>query len=143
VFSSKIARELGQQCSRLSATGYWTPIAPSKNEIKRLEAALPRFMASHKTKRWSGRFGDFHYQYGALVRGKKRLIYVNALADESVLLPGRTENGNVFNPDPRQVWRRGAEVVCDGGPNYWGAEFDVAGGRFQNLSFNGPPEAKG
>jgi hypothetical protein len=140
VFRGKMARELGQQCSRASATGYWTPVAPSKNEIKRLEAALPRFMASHKSARWSGRFGDFHYQYGALIRGPKRLIYVNALADESIRYRGVTENGKPFVPDPRQVWRRGAEVVCDGGPDYWGVEFDVANGRFQNLDFNGPPE---
>lgn len=97
-------------------------------------------MAAHKTSRWSGRFRDFHYQYGALMRGKKRLIYINACADEAVLYAGATENGHPFNPDPRQVWRRGAKIVCDGGPTQWGVEFDVASGRFQNLDFNGPPE---
>lgn len=95
-------------------------------------------MAAHKSARWSGRFSDFHFQYGALMRGSKRLIYVNALADETVLYAGTTENGHPFKPDPRQVWRRGAEVVCDGGPNFWGVEFDPRSGRFQNLSFNGP-----
>lgn len=140
VFKSNIAREFGSQCSRSSPTGYWTPVAPSKTEIARLEKALPRFMASHPKKRWSARFGSYHYQYGALVRGKKRLIYINAVADESVLYPGVTENGRPYNPDPKQTWRRGALVVCDGGPNFWGAEFDVASGRFQNLDFNGPPE---
>ena len=97
-------------------------------------------MASRPKKRWNGRFGSYHFQYGALVRGKKRLIYINAVADQTVLYPGATENGRPYNPDPKQTWRRGALVVCDGGPNFWGAEFDVRSGRFQNLDFNGPPE---
>ena len=140
VFKSNIARDFGSQCSRSSPTGWWTSVAPSKNEIVRVEKALPRFMASQKKRRWNGRFGSYHYQYGALVRGKKRLIYLNALADQTVLYPSLDEKGQRYNPDPKQTWRRGALVVCDGGPNYWGAEFDVRSGRFQNLDFNGPPE---
>lgn len=139
VFGAKIARELGLQGSRASATGYWTSVMPSKNEIKRLERALPGWMKTQKHPRWSGRFEHYRYQYGALIRGKKRLIYVNAVPDQAVLYPSLDERGKPYNPDPRQVWRRGAYVVDDGGPNYWGIEWDVARGKFQNASFNGPP----
>jgi hypothetical protein len=37
-----------------------------------------------------------------------------------------------------QLWRRAPMVVCDGGPNFWGVEYDVAAKRFQNVGFNGP-----
>ncbi len=126
VFKSKLARDFGRQCSRASPTGYWTSVAPSKNEIKQLEAALPRFVAQTKTARRSGKLSDFLFQYGALERGGKRLIYVNAFPDDK------------FSSRDRQVWRRGAMVVCDGGPSFWGAEWDTKTKAFQNMSFNGP-----
>lgn len=123
VFPGQLAREFGQQCSRRSPVGYWTPVSPSKNEVKRLESALPRWMSGQKIRGWDGHFASYYFQYGALVRGKKRLIYLNVVpAPES---------------DGRQVWRRGPEVVCDGGPNFWGAEFDPQSGKFQNFDSNG------
>lgn len=80
-------------------------------------------MKSQKHPLWSGQFADYYFQYGALVRGGKRLIYINALP--------KSER------DRRQVWRRGPEVVCDGGPNFWGVEFNPSTNQFQNASFNG------
>lgn len=123
VFSSKLAREFGSQCSRASPVGYWTPVAPSKTEIKRLERALPAWMKSQHHRLWNGQFAHYYFQYGAFVQHGRRLIYVNALPDSDV--------------DKRQVWRRGPEVVCDGGPNLWGVEFDPQTLKFQNASFNG------
>jgi hypothetical protein len=127
VFTSRLARQFGMQCSRQSPTGYWTNIAPSQNEVTSLENALPMWMKSQRSHRWDGRwddrFFDYYFQYGALVRGKKRLIYINALPSSQ--------------QDRRQVWRRGPQVVCDGGPNFWGVEFDPQTRRFQNASFNG------
>lgn len=130
IFPAKLAREFGEQCSRASPSGWWTSVAPSRQEIARLERALGTWMKVVKRqqapKRWSGRVVDYHFQYGALVRGKTRLIYLNAAP--------------VFEPENRQLWRRGATVVCDGGAQNWGAEFNPQNGRFQNISFNGPPE---
>jgi len=123
VFPAKLAREFGQQCSRASPFGYWSRVSPSKNEIKALEAALPRFLTANR-KIWRGQTIEFRFQFGALERGGKRFIYVNALPLDTL--------------DKRQVWRRGAEVVCDGGPQFWGAEWDVRAKKFQNASFNGP-----
>jgi len=123
VFPAKLAKEFGQQCSRASPFGHWSSVAPSKNEIKDVEAALPRFLTENRGM-WRGSTPDFRFQYGALERGGKRFIYVNAL-------PISTE-------DARQAWRRGAEVVCDGGPQFWGVEWDVRAKKFQNAGFNGP-----
>lgn len=122
VFPAKLAKEFGQQCSRISPFGHWSSVSPSKNEIKAVEAALPRFIAANR-KTWRGSLPDFRFQYGALERGSKRLIYVNALPLDTT--------------DNRQVWRRGAEVVCDGGSQFWGVEWDVRAKAFQNAGFNG------
>ena len=123
VFPAKLAREFGQQCSRASPFGHWSSVSPSKSEIRDVEAALPRFIAANR-KVWRSPLPDFRFQYGALERGGKRLIYVNALPLDTT--------------DNRKVWRRGAEVVCDGGAQFWGVEWDVRAKAFQNAGFNGP-----
>ncbi len=125
VFGARLAREFGRQCSRESPVGYWTPVAPSKVEVRRLECALPAWMKTRRAAGWDNRFSAYHFQYGALVRGKTRLIYVNALPDSPA------------DADKRQVWRRGAEVVCDGGSGFWGVEFDPRTGLFQHAAANG------
>ena len=131
IFPAKLARDFGQQCSRASPSGWWTSVAPSRREIQQLERALPAWMKGVKPpahrRSWSGRFVDYRYQYGALMRGKTRLIYINAAR---AFVDGEREE--------KQVWRRGATIVCDGGPNFWGAEFNPRNGKFQNVSFNGP-----
>jgi len=116
VFPAKLARGFGSQF------GWWSSVAPSKNEIKDVEAALPRFLTANRGM-WRDSTPDFRFQYGALERGGKRFIYVNAL-------PISTE-------DARQAWRREADVVCDGGPQFWGVEWDVRAKTFQNVRFNG------
>ena len=128
VFKAAQAREFGRQCSRISPIGWWTLVAPSKNEIKRLEHALPGWIKAQKIKGWSGHFGDYFYQYGAFVSGKTRLIYVNAV-------PAREEMIN--EPKFRTIWRRVPETVCDGGPDFWGVEFNPLTSDFQNVGFNG------
>jgi len=35
------------------------------------------------------------------------------------------------------MWRFRSQVVCDGGPAFFGFEFDPAMGQFSNLEFNG------
>lgn len=76
--------------------------------------------------RWNKAFAAYYYQYGAVVRGGKRLIYVNALLTS-------------FASDDKNLWQREPAVVCDGGPNYWGVEWDPKSGKFQNAGFNGFP----
>ncbi|RYX84710.1 hypothetical protein EON83_08725 [bacterium] len=125
VFKASDAREFGKQCSRQSPTGWWSPVAPSKAEIKAVEAALPLWIKSHQLNDWKASFATYYYQYGALVRGKKRLIYVNALAADDGM------------NDKDQLWRRIPTIVCDGGRSFWGIEYDVTAKRFQNASFNG------
>ncbi|BCM93281.1 hypothetical protein IAD21_05172 [Abditibacteriota bacterium] len=126
VFKAPAAREFGRQCSRQSPTGWWSSVPPSKAEIQALEAALPGWIRAHQLKNWKASFEVFRYQYGALVRGKKRLIYINAI-------PADDDFGS-----KEQLWRRSPLIVCDGGTGFWGLEFDVMTKRFQNVDFNGP-----
>ena len=64
-------------------------------------------------------------QYVGIVRGGRRFVY-----------------GNFF---PRSVtrygdagrWRREPVMVCDGGPAFFGIEYDVESGTFTQLGFNG------
>jgi len=108
VFKAAQAREFGRQCSRRSPDGWWTSVAPSQNEIKRLERALPGWMKSHQVKPWSGHFNDYFYQYGAFIHSKTRLIYVNAV-------PKWSEEDD---PKFKDLWRRVPADVCDGGPDF-------------------------
>ena len=130
IFPAPIARTFADQCSRVSPSGWWTTVAPSETEIARLEKALPLWMKSvagaqkSRQMRWNSDFKTYIFQYGALIRGGKRLIYINAAP------------AGIFDKDP--VWRREPEMVCDGGASFWGVEWDVKSGKFQNLAFNGP-----
>ena len=123
IFSAPMAREFSGQCSRESPTGWWTTVAPSLDETRRLEAALPLWMKARASEQWKGRFDAYLYQYGAIVRGGKRLIYINALPTSG--------------PGSKDDWKRKPILVCDGGPDFWGAEFDPKKGEFQNVSYNG------
>lgn len=62
-------------------------------------------------------------QYVGVVRDGRRFIY-----------------GNFFPLDPTldNRWREGLIVVCDGGPDYFGVEYDIDRKEFSHLAFNGP-----
>ena len=120
MFPASVASKFAKQCSRADVVGQWE-FAPSRSEVKALEAALPKWMEAVQLAGWEKSFAAYHYQYGAIERGGQRLIYVNAVPV--------SEGGD---------WEREPVLVCDGGPSFWGVEWNTGTGEFQNGEvFNG------
>lgn len=124
IFDAKVGKDLFAQCSRSapSAADYWTP-GPA--DIARLEAALPA--ALPPATNWRGRIlsnapKGWLRQYIGFLRGGRRFIYGNFFPD---------------TPDERAGWRQAPVMVCDGGPAYFGVEFDADRGAITDLEFNG------
>jgi hypothetical protein len=135
VLPAKAARAVLCQCSRESlgvASGYWTP---TTSDLSQLEARLPDYLRAHPHARrfdqWRN-LGAYLRQYLGIERAGRRLIYVNVIG------------GPLFSPARRvshrraveRAWRSTVLVVCDGGPDFFGAEYDVAGQRFTRIDFN-------
>ncbi len=134
VLTGRAAKRVFNQCSRAAPTqvsGYWTPLA---SDIKPLETEAPAFFSSQKDKPdlpWN----KYARQYAGYVQGGRRMIYVNCAPLEGVEQDDRdmkAARGKGLD------WRHTAFVVCDGGPQFFGMEYDVAAHQFRNLSFNGP-----
>jgi hypothetical protein len=119
------APELLKQCSRDTPAmgGTWEP---AEADVDQLEAVLPGRVAalpqahdvdfSHLLQKW-------HRQYAGIERGGRRYIY-----------------GNFFPVDQMNElanWRKGPLDVCDGGPWFFGVEYDVAAKRVTRIDFNG------
>jgi hypothetical protein len=135
VLPAKAAKAVLCQCNRESlglASGYWTP---TSSELSQLEARLPDYLRAHRhtarPDQWRN-LGAYLRQYLGIERADRRLIYVNVLG------------GALFSPARRvshrraieHVWRSTAFVICDGGPDFFGAEYDVASQRFTRIDFN-------
>ena len=121
------ARDLLRQCSRATpdnAQGVWTPSAA---QVAALETRLPPALAQVKPQHHAG----YGRQYGGLIVGGRRLIYINACP------AGALED---MDKD-RATWAKKAMqqafVVCDGGEDFFGALYDPATKRFSDFKFNG------
>jgi hypothetical protein len=127
VFAGERARELVNQCSRREpgpVEGTWTP---SEAQLDALESRLPRLFEERPSRHWpkqSPALLDYYRQYGGLVIGGRRIIYVNAFR------PGMVGN--------EPTWRETPVMICDGGDIVFGVEYDPATDAFANFSFNGP-----
>ncbi|MCW4460575.1 hypothetical protein OK349_02570 [Sphingomonas sp. BT-65] len=119
--------EMLHQCSReapASGTGSWQPTI---SDIAKLEAALPDALASTNP-----RGGEdlrnaptgWRRQYVGIVRDGRRYIYGN-------FIPKGVVEPSMMN------WRREPVRICDGGPTFFGVEYDVANARVTHLAFNG------
>lgn len=114
------------QCSRSTppaATDSWRP---EPQDIARLESVLIASAAERAAARgldlsiFSARW---RRQYVGTVHDGRRFIYGNFL-----------EARDEF---PGADWRREPIQVCDGGPGFFGAEFDVDAGTITHIAFNG------
>jgi len=125
VFPDGKARELTKQCSRngpAHITGTWTPDTKQIAELEKgLVVALSKadFPDDFKVRD----FSHLARQYGGLADSVHKLIYVNAFTMRDI-------NGE---------WRKRAVMVCDGGPAFFGAEYDPSTRTFSNFEFNGVP----
>lgn len=115
IFPAAQAPLLARQCSRAtpSAEGVWQPAAA---DIVRLEAGLTRLLAAQNVQP-----AAYYRQYGGLIVGGRRLIYVNGARNAVV-------HGD---------WRTNAISICDGGALAFGVEYDPASGTFAHFAFNG------
>jgi hypothetical protein len=68
-------------------------------------------------------FSRLARQYGGLMVSTHKLIYVNAFKIRDI-------NGD---------WRKRAISMCDGGPAFFGVEYDPAAKTFSHFEFNGVP----
>lgn len=119
------AAQLLRPCSRerpLQPDGYWVPTAA---DVQALEQELPRFLKSNpiaSNARTLNPLASYKRQYAGVVRGGHRSIYVNFFT---------------YYPVGMDDWKTEPVVVCDGGSNFFGAEFDVASRQFTYLAYNG------
>lgn len=112
-----------RQCSRTTPNAGEGTWQPNVADIIGLEAALPAALAgtAHAAELARAPQG-WERQYGGIVRGGRRFIYGN-------FAPAGTGPDHA-SPDMVQA-------VCDGGPVYFGVEYDVDARRFSHLAFNG------
>jgi len=134
-----------RQCSRDSPAPGEASWKPAEADIVAFEAALPAALAASRVREieerlrarpeagtphpgdpdWATAPRGWRRQYVGIVRGGRRFIYGN-------FYPHRSEDDSQL-PD----WRTAAVLVCDGGPVFFGAEYDVETRRFTHLAFNG------
>jgi hypothetical protein len=118
ILKGQPAKALLRQCSRAApekVSAQWTP---SAQQIEQLETKFPAY--KQKLGRPAAQLSSFYRQYAGFIAGGRKIIYVN-------LFPKRVD------PD----WRSRAVMVCDGGEQFWGVEFEVDTGQLVNAAFNG------
>lgn len=118
-----------RQCSRQSPTAGEGSWQPSAGEIVALEAAAAAALRARQETNdpdWSGFPDNWRRQYVGLVRGGRRFIYGDAYPRDV----------DRHARDSGQ-WQREPAIVCDGGPSFFGVEYDVEAGQITQLAFNG------
>ena len=136
ILSADQSKALLNQCSRGAprhVTGMWRP---TDVQIRELERRLPAALALKAQER-GPRYTQataFRRQYAGLLVGSRRIVYVNAFPPD-VGNPAKegTPAARVFD------WHREPVIVCDGGPAFFGVEYDPQQRTFSNFEFNGPP----
>lgn len=141
IFPAEHARELLRQCSRATPQNVDGTWLPSQTQIRELEARLPmaaiQFMEKEGwAKKYQEHFASTRYdhQYGGLLVHGRKIIYVNAFPHQVVDFDGSDlAKGWKTKTD----WRHDPVLVCDGGEDFWGGEYDPAAKTFENFEFNG------
>ena len=116
------------QCSRAvpRITGTWTP---SARDVRRLEADLKHLKGQRAAAccNQSAKMDDatkYYRQYAGIVRGGRRLIYVNGF-------PEPPAGAAAID------WKQAPVIACDGGTSFWGVLYDPDSRTFSQLAFNG------
>jgi hypothetical protein len=121
------------QCSRASAgpaSRYWTP---TPQDIAQLEGQLPTYLRAnaHQPDQWRT-LSEHLRQYLGVERAGRKQIYVNFLGVQAFSLIRRPHKKAAIE----RAWRSTALVICDGGPDYFGVEYDVGARMFTRVDFN-------
>lgn len=125
------ARELLSQCSRNTPQGVQGTWLPDAGQIRALEAALPQALARARGPDRQQVQPGYGRQYGGIVIGGRKLIYVNAFP-MSVIDFYRSSVAVITKKAHRE-----AVVICDGGPDFFGAVYDPLSRTFRDFAFNG------
>jgi hypothetical protein len=131
VFIATEASAFTQPCSRRFPAGLSEPWDPEPADVARAERrfdamvdeAFDDLPADHSDRRPT----SYYRQYAGFLRNGKRVLYVNAVAEEVIAwweLPDRS-------------WRHNAVLICDGGTLTFGAVFDLEKNDFDSVEFNG------
>ncbi len=130
VFPGAKALELARQCSRASpgpVQGTWTPSPQQISELD--DQLLPALMVQLIQRElvdngWQAT--DYYRQYGGLIVGGQRIIYVNGF------------HRHVVEQSPQAAsWKTAAIGICDGGELAFGAEYDPESKSLEKFQFNG------
>ena len=136
ILAPEAGKDLLHQCSRAVPTGARVAWRPKEEQIAILETMLPAALhVVTSTFRMPYRSTtEFRRQYVGIARANRKLIYMNAFPrDVGNPAPDGPPSGRAFD------WRRQPVVVCDGGPAFFGVEYDPATKRFNHFEFNGSP----
>ncbi|HEY3948660.1 hypothetical protein [Phenylobacterium sp.] len=134
VLPGRMAKEMLNQCSRATPEMGEATWQPTADDIVAFETALPEALShTRPIERISWDPGKWARQYVGLVRHGHRYIYGN-FAPAYIL----DEHRKLAEQSPRLAERlAGPFEICDGGPRFFGAEYDVEGHRFTQIDFNG------
>jgi hypothetical protein len=112
------AQAVNQLCSRAGpkVENGWVP---TEHDIEALEARL----GDIKSECHGSILNPFssYRQYVGIVAAGRRLVYVNAFPTQFA----------------SKDWKKRLVSVCDGGPSFWGIQFDPSNGKFSDLEMNG------
>ena len=137
VFPPEHAASLVVQCSRQvpePVQGTWVP---DSTMIAKIEAALAAAFVqaldqAEVPTRSRHPLREYYRQYGGLVLGGRRTVYLNAFHQSHLELPTK-----LTPPRAPIDWRSLAVNVCDGWVNYFGATYATDLGKIDTLVFNG------
>jgi hypothetical protein len=122
-------------CSRdaPARAGYW---APDSDTIASLEVALAPALQralEREIKDPSRRPGtnEYYRQYIGIRIRSRQVVYINGFHKN------HRERVTTMRPGSADTWRTRAVNVCDGGSEYFGAEYDPATRQVTNIRFNG------
>jgi len=130
VLPGTMVEQLLMQCSRAAPPAGEATWQPGAADIAALEAALPAALTAQREPGqpdWSRAPQGWLRQYVGIVRGGRRYIY-GSFYPRSIADPAEGR------PDQ---WLAEPHMICDGGPAFFGVEYDVEAGRFTHMSFNG------
>lgn len=129
ILPGAMARTLLGQCSRATPALGESTWQPGETDILALEAALPAALRAQPPRSGGSELArapeGWRRQYVGIVRGGRRFVYGSFFPTEA------TRHG-----EPGR-WRREPMIVCDGGPAFFGVEYDVDAGRIVHLAYNG------
>jgi hypothetical protein len=100
-----------------------------------MEARLPDYVRAQLRAAMPNKLHDLRTylrQYLGIERGGRRRIYVNLLGGELFSPARRAAHGRAVE----HAWRSTAFVMCDGGPDFLGVEYDIASRQFTRIDFN-------